>query len=238
MSSFVDDTVGILVGVARDSYSGNTALQSFGPSGCISIEDPYDYPFAVFDPNTGRCFIRSGDMISGNFTVESVCAELVMSDGFSKNYTLTQPSERSLDPFYQNYSIVGNFNEISNKVAISASPGFTWGKSGAIPSNTWLLNEGVPSNKSGRTIFLHNAEIVEFFVSNELPNTFDVELWEHNGVIYNLLTTISLTAQRTKTEGVTGVSPTYGYELATKVVNGSAKNITCGILMVGERVSG
>lgn len=115
MSSFVDDTLGIDGGAFYDPSNGNTALQSFGPSGCISIEDQNDYAFGIFDPNSGNAYIRSGDTISGSMRIESVCGEIFFGDGFFHNYTLTETSERSLVSGYENYSIVGNFNEIHVK---------------------------------------------------------------------------------------------------------------------------
>ena len=90
--------------------------------------------------------------------------------------------------------------ELFDKVGDSASPGFTWGKGGVVPTNTWLWNEGVPANRTGRNFPLYNGELIQIAVSNEIVNTFDVEIYEHDGTTFTLLATISLTAQRSKNQ--------------------------------------
>ena len=130
--------------------------------------------------------------------------------------------------------VQGAIEDLCEKVDTSASPGFTFGRSGNITANTWLLNDTVPSNKAGRTIFLNNATLESVFVSNESPNTFDLEIWEHNGTTFNLLTTVSISAARNATFSAGSLSLTTGYELAVKVVNGSGKNITAGLLLSGD----
>jgi len=120
---------------------------------------------------------------------------------------------------------------------ISASPGFTWGRSGNVVSNSWLLNDTVPSNLTGRTVFIYNAEVIQFFTSNQDdPSTYTLGLYEHDGVTYTLLETIAVVGARTATKDLTGVYPTKGNELAVKVESGSGKNITCGVLMKGTLV--
>jgi hypothetical protein len=128
MAFFVDDLYGIQgVGVIRDPRNGNTSLESTGPSGMISVEDQNDYYYDLWNPNDGTVLHRSGDALSGTMHIQSVCAELIFDDGFFHNYTLTQPTQRSLVSFYQKYSIVGNFNEIahSTKSGIVAAGSFS-----------------------------------------------------------------------------------------------------------------
>lgn len=125
---------------------------------------------------------------------------------------------------------------IVDRVAISASPGFTWGKSGNITPNTWLLNDTVPSNLTGRNIFLHNAQIEVVYTSNQSVSTYDLSIYEHDGSTYTLLLTISVVAARgVEVELSTPISVTNGLELAARITSGSAKNPTCGLLMVGDK---
>jgi hypothetical protein len=124
--------------------------------------------------------------------------------------------------------------DLCTGIETSASPGFTWGKSGTVTSNTWLWNESVPSNKSGRTIFLSNATLERVFVSNEQTSSFNLEIYEHDGVTYTLLTTVSLLAARSTSVDVGSIPLTTGKELAMRLVMGSGKNITAGVLLLGD----
>lgn len=124
---------------------------------------------------------------------------------------------------------------IVDKVAISASPGFTWGKSGNI-TNAWLVNDTVPSNLSGRNIFLHNAKIEMIYTKNEKISTYDLTIYEHDGTTYTPLRTISVVGARGVEVTVDPpVSATQGKDLAAKITSGSAKNPTAGLLMVGTK---
>lgn len=127
-------------------------------------------------------------------------------------------------------------DELCNVVAVSASPGFTWGKSGNVSSNTWLLNDTVPSNKTGRVVFLNSATLEKVFVSNENVNTFDLEIYEHDGTTFTLITTVSIVAQRAQSFTIASLALTANKELAVKLVNGSGKNVVCGCLLSGSLV--
>ena len=126
---------------------------------------------------------------------------------------------------------------LKNQVAISASPGFTWGRSGNINSNTWLLNDSVPSNKSGRTVFLLNASVTRIFVANQDATAgIAVEVYTHDGDSVNLtlLGTVTTAAQRSNTFNVS-YSVAYNKQLAIRLSNTSvsAKNLVIGCLLQG-----
>lgn len=234
MANFVDDFLGIMgQGVVQDPATGNTALQSNGPSGCISIEDQNDYVYSLIDPNTGTVFHRTGDAISGNMTIESVCAELYLSDGFFKNYPLTEPDERDLVSGFENRSLVGNLNELYIKADVSASPGFSWGKSGNINSGTYLDNDTVPSNRAGRLVPISSGYIAEISVACENPATGTLTIQTRSGAVFTDIASISLSAQRIKTQSYT-VSVSKGDELAVYVSSGSLKNPVVGVVIKGE----
>lgn len=122
---------------------------------------------------------------------------------------------------------------VDQKTAASASPGFTWGRSGSISATAWLQNDSVPSNVTGRHIFLKSAKIKKIFISNENVNTFALGIYEHDGVTYTLLGTVTVSALR-KYDQALDLSLTYNKELAIAVTSGSCKNIVCGLLIQGN----
>jgi hypothetical protein len=125
--------------------------------------------------------------------------------------------------------------ELRGLITSSASPGFSWGRSGNI-SNAWLLNEGVSSNKAGRAITFDDPELVRIFTATEDLNTYTLTIYEHEGDEINLtsLTTLSVTAARTGDSGAITVAATAGRQLAIKLTSGSAKNIVVGIQLSGS----
>jgi len=117
----------------------------------------------------------------------------------------------------------------------SASPGFTWGMSGNV-KNQWLLNDTVPSNRTGRNFPFYNGEIIKVSVSNELSNTFDVKIYEHDGTTYTLLTTVSMVAQRSSVFILSGIFVTRNKELAVYIsASGAnaAKNPVVALILSG-----
>ena len=62
------------------------------------------------------------------------------------------------------------------KVDVSASPGFTWGKSGAV-KNSWLLNDTVPSNLAGRVVPI-DGQIVEITATAEVNSLGIIKIYK------------------------------------------------------------
>ena len=122
---------------------------------------------------------------------------------------------------------------LCQQVSVSASPAFDYTKSGNVSNNTWLLNGSVPSNKTGKLIFLNDASIKNIFISNELANTFDIEAYEHDGTTFTLLTTVSIVAARSGSFSM-DVPLTTGKEIGLKLINGSGKNVVAGLILAGE----
>lgn len=124
--------------------------------------------------------------------------------------------------------------ELGSGVAVSASPGFTWGKSGSI-SNAWLLNDTVPSNVAGRIVPITSGYIAEIFVSAETVSTCTLTIYKRTdpGPVYTAITSVSLTAERIKVAASTA-SVARGDELAIKVTSGSIKNPVVGLVIKGE----
>jgi len=119
-------------------------------------------------------------------------------------------------------------------LSVSASPGFTWRRSGNTTTGTWLLNDTVPSNKAGRRNFLVNAEVIKIFVSCEVAATFDIEVYEHNGSGTEvLLGTVNIIAVRSDDFDVS-FSITTGKELAIRTATGACKNPQVGLIVSGD----
>jgi len=116
-----------------------------------------------------------------------------------------------------------------------ASPGFTWGKSGNITATTYLWNDTVPSDKTGRIVPLLNGQITNIVVANEVTNTFTIEVLKRLGAgSFSVLESVALTAERKKTKEVTGIPVALGDELAVRVSAGAAKNPVVAVIIRGN----
>jgi len=122
------------------------------------------------------------------------------------------------------------------EIGASASPGFSFGRSGNLgPSIVWLSCESVPSNKAGRYVYIQNAVVVRVFVSNEDISTFTMEVLYHEGNEVNLtsLGTVTITGSRGGEFPVSWTVPT-NTQLAVRLISGSAKNIVAGLELKGN----
>jgi len=127
---------------------------------------------------------------------------------------------------------------LKNKVATSASPGFTWSRSGNIPNSAWLLNDSVPSILSGRLIFLNNAEIKKVFIANQNAVILTIGIYSHDGDGNNitLLGTVTTAAQRSSTFTVTypvALNKQIAIQLEASSAN-AGTNIVVGCLIKGD----
>lgn len=131
--------------------------------------------------------------------------------------------------------VQGSIEELVERVNTSASPGFSFGRASNVNSGTWLQCESVPSNKSGRYVYINNAVIEKIFIANETTSTFDIEIYSHDGNEVNLLLLYTASVV-SSTGGVVsvGVSVPTGKQLALRLSNGSGKNIVCGLELSGN----
>lgn len=130
--------------------------------------------------------------------------------------------------------VQGAIVELQDKVGVSASPGFSWGRAGNLSTNTWLLNDSVSSQRAGRTVNLIDPVITAVSIANEDINTFDISFYEHDGDSINLtlLGTVSVTAARSLNAFI-NVPVTSGKQLAVRITSGSAKNVVVGLQLSG-----
>ena len=119
---------------------------------------------------------------------------------------------------------------------VTASPGFTWGSSGAI-KNSYLQNDTVPSNKAGRLSTV-TGTITAIFIVTELANDeYTLQIQRRVG---NTFTTIASLVgngtSRTYQNLTLNVPVTAGDELTAyieKVGNKGATNPVCGLILTG-----
>ena len=125
-------------------------------------------------------------------------------------------------------------DEIVQSVATSASPGFGFGKGGNVASGAYLECEGVPSNISGRYVYINDAVVTRVFISVQNAATFDIEVFSHDGNEINLtsLGTVSIISSTGGEFTVNWSVPT-AKQIAMKIVNGSAKNAVGGLELQG-----
>ena len=125
------------------------------------------------------------------------------------------------------------------EIGASASPGFSFGRSGNLSANTWLRRPGnVNSQRAGVTVGIANPVIVEVACSNRNIETYDVEIYEHEGnqVNWTLLTTVSVVAARGGIFSV-NVAATQGRQLAVRLGttgSGNVRDLGVDLILKGD----
>lgn len=128
--------------------------------------------------------------------------------------------------------------EVFNNALKSASSGLSFGRSGNVTPGTYLQNETVPSNISGRWVYVNTAVVNTVFISNQLTTTYKVEVLYHdgNGAGLTSLGTVTVTAAKGGRFLVNWPVPTnkqIAVRMATDTPN-SAKNVVCGLKLSGS----
>lgn len=123
------------------------------------------------------------------------------------------------------------------EVKSSASPGFSFGRSGVANAGTWLQNETVPSNITGRYVYVNSPVVKRVFVGNETSGTFSIEIYQHDGNLVNSTLLGSVTVTAANGGDFTVSWPTArGKQLAIMISSGSVKNIVAGLELAGSTV--
>lgn len=126
--------------------------------------------------------------------------------------------------------------QIPESAGTGASPGFSFGRSGNATSGTYLLNESVPSNITGRPVDLTNGRITQVSVANQDVNTFEIEVEEHDGITFTSLGVFQVLSSRKGKFSDLDIPITADKEIAVKIATGSAKNIIVSIYVKGDAV--
>lgn len=207
------------------------------------------------DAGNGRFFIikNSG---TGNITIKDYLGVTLYTVHASYATFIVGNSNNSWDFIYDANSVFFDntvmglltsndvqdaIDELTNITDVSASPGFTWGRSGNTTAGTWLLNDTVPSNRCGRENFLYNAEIQKVFVANQDATIIKLGFYWHDGDSNNitLLGTVTTAAQRSNDFDVSW-SVARGKQIAVKVEDdsaNSAKEPVVGLLIKGTKTA-
>jgi hypothetical protein len=128
--------------------------------------------------------------------------------------------------------------EVNNKVITSASPGFSFGRTGVCSSGTYMQCETVPSNVSGRWVYINNAIVTYVYVTNETTTTYSMEVLYHdgNGAGLTSLGTVTVTAAKGAAIPVNWPVTT-NKQIAVRVANTTAnspKNVVVGLQLQGS----
>jgi len=134
----------------------------------------------------------------------------------------------------------GAIEELQTSLTISASPGFSFGRSGVATPGTYLQCETVPSNISGRWVYINSARVTHVYITNELVTTYTVEVLSHDGNGVNLasLGTVIIAAARGGDFPVSW-AVAHDKQLAVRIATTSAnnpKNVVCGLQLSGSLV--
>lgn len=173
--------------------------------------------------------------------VDRVKTKIIEKNGvelsFDEEYDLTASNVYfdNTGTEYTSDNIGDTLKEIEDKVGVSASPGFSWGRSGNASTGTWLQNDTVPSNRVGRTINLVNPVITAVSIANRDVSTFTVAFYEHEGNSINLtqIGTVDIINARSLNAFV-NLPVTEGKQLAVRILSGAASNPVIGLQLSGE----
>lgn len=132
-----------------------------------------------------------------------------------------------------------NVQDAISEIGASASPGFSFGRSGALSQNTWLRRPGnVPSNRAGVTIGINNPVIVGVACANRSVETYTVELYEHEGNEQNLTLLGTVTVVSATSDTFTVNFPaTRGRQLAVRLgatSTGNVQDLGVDVTLVGN----
>lgn len=119
------------------------------------------------------------------------------------------------------------------EIGASASPGFSFGRSGTSNAGTYLQVDSVPSNQAGRIVPLQSGQITNIFISCQNAATFTIEIQKRVGNTFTTVHTENITGLRKKTSTVSGVLVSLNDELCCKIGSGSASNVIVGLIIKG-----
>lgn len=132
-----------------------------------------------------------------------------------------------------------NVQEAIEEIGASASPGFSFGRDGGLSSGTWLRRPGsVPSNRAGVTVDITNPVITRIAAANRNVETYDIEIYEHEGneVNLTLLGTVTVTAATSDSFSV-NFPATQGRQLAVRLgatFTGNVRDLGVDITLIGN----
>lgn len=149
------------------------------------------------------------------------------------NYSTTQPALGTPFDNTTNGFASDNVQGAIEEIGASASPGFSFGRSGNSNAGTYLNVDSVPSNQAGRIVPLTSGFITDVFLTCQTNATCSLQIQRRVGNTFTTIYTISLSNERKKTESVSGVAVSLGDELCVRVSSGSISNVVFGLIIRG-----
>lgn len=169
-------------------------------------------------------------------------------DNPTSGWTLTDLSRRiygrnvaNIDPSTNDLlawdTASGGWYPTSPRAIPSASPGFTWGRSGNLPNNTYLLCDTVPSNIASRVATI-NGYIAKIFVTQRNSTAFTFAVETRVGAVFTTIYTGVVPATRKVILVPTPqVNVAIGDEICIRISNtGNPQDVDLGILLKGSIV--
>jgi hypothetical protein len=141
-------------------------------------------------------------------------------------------------PFDPTGSITSdNVQDAIVEIASRSGPILTWGRSGTVPPSTWLLNDTIVSNKTGREVGLSGCKVTRVNVSKFDATIIKLGIYYHlgNSIGLTQLGTVTTAAQRSDDFGVNFPVP-QGTQLAVRIESdspNSATEPTVGLSLLG-----
>lgn len=128
-----------------------------------------------------------------------------------------------------------NAQDAIDELRFSSLPPFTWSRQGNTPANTWLQNDTVPSNITGRWVYLYDAKFSTVFVANQNIATYTLSFYYHDGdsIGLTLIGSVTVTAARGGEFAVPWTVPR-SKQIACRLTAGSVANIVAGSTMSGR----
>ena len=114
------------------------------------------------------------------------------------------------------------------------SAGFTWGASGPQNAGSYLLNDGVPSNKAGRIISLNSGSLVSVSVTSFNNDSFSIKIQKRSGNVFVDLVTVTISNSRTFSSLISPVALSVGDELACLISSGICSNPIVSVQVKGS----
>lgn len=197
-----------------------------------------DNGIVIIDPSNGTSATITGgvnsplglDFPAGSVYVQKNTNESVLWEKFGagvNDWQIYKGSNISLDPTGNNFTAtdVQSFAEEITNAKVQEE--FFFSRSGGTSQNTFLRRSGdAPSNRSGFLLSRSNSIITRIDCTSRDVETYDVEIYEHEGDSSNLtlLTTVSVTSEESQSFLV-NVAVTTGRQLAVRIGNTSTGNV-------------
>jgi len=178
----------------------------------------------------GRTEIHGDQVQDESLTGDDVLDESLTLDDLSQVALDNIEVEAGFDPTgtpLTSTKIGDAIRETITVVGASASPGFSFGRSGSLSKNTWLRRVGnVPSNRAGVTLDIGSPIVTRVACANRNTETYDVKIYEHegNGLNLTLLGTVTVT-NATSGSFAVNFPATQGRQLAVRLGDTASGNV-------------